>query len=226
LPARSIKKISEVIFYPFFEQYSKELKKEIVGSCETLLDVGCGANSPIRTFSKDLRYTVGVDAHGLSLKSSRTAGIHSEYQLMDVLRIGERFEKKSFDCVLLSDLIEHLSKADALKLITSSEAIAKKKIIIFTPNGFLPQDEYDGNLHQVHLSGWTVREMRGLGYAVSGLNGWKPLRTKNARIAWKPEFLWGKISLLTQPLVIFHPEKAFHLFCVKDVSQNKAKNDG
>ncbi len=222
---RVLKKFSQTIFGCYFEQYTKELQKEIVGSCETLLDVGCGANSPIRAFSKHLRYTVGVDAHEPSLKTSRSAGIHSQYQLMDVLRIGEKFEKKSFDCVLLSDLVEHLPKEDSLKLIVSSETLAKKKIIIFTPNGFLPQDEYDGNLHQVHLSGWTVREMRALGYAVSGLNGWKPLRTENARIAWKPEFLWGKISLLTQPLVVHYPEYAFQLFCVKDVSQNKEKNE-
>jgi hypothetical protein len=59
------------------------------------------------------------------------------------------------------------------------ENVAKKKIIIFTPNGFLRQDEYDGDKLQIHKSGWTVDEFKKLGYEVKGINGWKPLRKKN-----------------------------------------------
>ena len=89
--------------------------------------------------------------------------------------------------------------------------------MVFTPNGFLPQDEFDGNLRQEHLSGWTTRRMRDLGYRVTGINGWRPLRTSHGRITWKPEPLWRWVSRFTQPLVARWPEQAFQLLCVKDV---------
>ena len=214
---KMLKKISNFLFSSFFDQYEKELEKEASGSCESLLDVGCGSNSPIRRFSKNLIRTTGVDAHGPSIERSRRAGIHKEYFEMNVLDIGNRFPKKSFDCVLLSDLVEHLPKPEGLKLISMAEKIARKKVIIFTPNGFLRQGERDENPLQVHISGWEVQEMIELGYRVRGINGWKPLRTEEARIAWWPAFFWGKISLLTQPFVIDHPKDAFQLLCVKKI---------
>ena len=212
-----LKKISAFIFGPFFDEYAKELEKEVLGSCDTLLDVGCGADSPIKRFSKKLSRSVGVDAHRPSAEQSRRSKIHTEYQEIDVLDIGAVFPEKSFDCVLMSDLIEHLPKPEALKLVAMAERLAKKKVIIFTPNGFLKQGEYDDNPYQVHVSGWDTAQMRKMGYRVRGINGWKPLRTENARIAWQPSFFWGKVSLLSQPLVAGCPEQAFHLLCVKDL---------
>ena len=191
-----LKKISRLVFEPFFDQLEKELEKEITGSCQTLLDVGCGSSSPIRHFSKNLSHTVGVDGHAASIERSREAGIHREYHRMNILEIGGRFKEKSFDAVLLLDVVEHLPKVEGLKLIEMAERIARKKIIIFTPNGFLRQGERDENPYQVHLSGWEVDEMEALGYRVRGMNGWKPLRTQEAKIAWRPAFFWGKVSLL------------------------------
>lgn len=213
-----LKKTSNLIFGHFFDQYAKELEKEIVGSCESLLDVGCGSASPIARFSGRLHRTVGVDGHEPSIARSRKAGIHQEYHLMGVLEIGDRFEEKSFDCVLLSDLVEHLPKPEGLKLIAMAERLARKKMIVFTPNGFLRQGERDENPYQAHISGWEVGEMESLGYSVRGIDGWKTLRTEEARISWWPRFFWGKISLLTQPLVLGRPRWAFHLFCVKNKS--------
>lgn len=212
-----LKKISQALFDPFFDQCAKELRKEIVGSCDSILDVGCGGSSPISLFSADLRHAVGVDGHAPSIARSREAGIHHEYHQMSALDIGKQFPERSFDCVLLCDLVEHLPKAESLRLIAIAERIAKKKVIIFTPNGFLRQGERDENPYQVHVCGWEVDEMKQLGYHVIGINGWKPLRTEEARIAWWPRFFWGKVSLLTQPLVLERPEWAFHLFCVKKI---------
>ncbi len=208
-----IKEFLKKTYNRIFPDYTSELEKAI-GDCKTLLDVGCGNNSPIRTFSDKL-YSVGVDAFAPSIEKSKKLNIHNEYRQMDILDIDKEFEPDSFDCVLASDLIEHLEKDEGYRLIESMEKIAKKKIIIFTPNGFLPQGEYDNNPWQLHKSGWEVEEMKAKGYEVIGINGMKALRGEYAAPKYRPFFFWSIISDITQLFVRNKPEKAFQILCVK-----------
>ena len=207
----------DFIFSPFYDQYYKQLEKSVVGHGETLLDVGCGAESPVRLFSDKIKRTVGVDADEISIEQSRRLGIHGEYHRMNMLDIGQRFQPKSFDIVLLSDVIEHLKKEEGQRLLEMAESIARKRVIIFTPNGFLEQRPRDHNIYQTHLSGWHPHEMRSRGYRIQGINGLRFLRSEYAEIAWKPEFFWGKVSLLSQCIATPFPALAFQILCVKDV---------
>jgi ubiquinone/menaquinone biosynthesis C-methylase UbiE len=209
-----MKKELKNIYTKFIPNYSRELELAIK-NCESVLDVGCGKDSPIQFFSKKI-YSVGVDIFNPSLDKSKKSKIHNKYVKMDVLNIGKRFEDKSFDCVLASDLIEHLEKKDGLKLIKQMEKIAKKKVIIFTPNGFLKQGEYDKNPWQVHKSGWSAKEMKKMGYKIIGIRGWKKLRGEYASIKYKPELFWKIISEITQIYTKRFPEHAFQILCVKN----------
>lgn len=202
------------LYLRIFPNYQKELERGVI-SCKSLLDVGCGSSSPIKSFSKNL-YCVGVDAFKLSINKSKKERIHNKYYQIDVLDIDKKFEAKSFDCVLASDLIEHLTKDEGYKLINKMERLANKKVIIFTPNGFLPQGEYDNNPWQLHKSGWTVEEFKKLGYKVIGINGWKPLRGEYASIKFWPKIFWLIISDITQLFVRENPKKAFQILCIKD----------
>lgn len=195
--------------------YEAELEKAI-GDCKTVLDVGCGSASPIRGFSGKF-YCMGVDAFIPSIKTSMDQQIHDDYCQADALRIDERFKPGSFDCVLALDLIEHLTKSDALRLISKMETIASKKVIIFTPNGFFSQEEYDGNPLQLHRSGWTPDEMKKMGYKVIGINGWKPIRGENAAVKLWPKKPWKWIATRTQLFVRDRPEMAFQILCVKEM---------
>ena len=215
----NIKGIDHFVFKPFYDQYWKVLAEEIKGSV-TLLDLGCGTNSPIFNFKHKLEYTLGVDIFEPSLLQSKKNDIHSNYVRLDVADLGNAIKNKSFDCVLASDLLEHLSKKDGLKFISVIEKIAKRKVIILTPNGFIPQSDYNGNQYQRHLSGWDLREMKGLGYRVIGINGWKRffgVNGERAEVVWRPKVFWGKISLLSQILTQQHPKYAFQIFCVKEI---------
>jgi hypothetical protein len=90
---------------------------------------------------------------------------------MNALDLDKTFSPKSFDCVLALDLIEHLEKEEGFQLISMMEKIATKRVIIFTPNGLLPQQEFGGNRLQIHKSGWSVEEMREKGFRVIGILG-------------------------------------------------------
>lgn len=70
--------------------------------------------------------------------------------------------QKSVDTIFLKDVIEHVEKNKAKKLLKETEKIAKQQIIIFTPLGFIEQHHKNnidawgmkGGKWQEHKSGW------------------------------------------------------------------------
>jgi len=151
-----------------------------------------------------------------SLLAARAANCHHAYCCINLNDVGASFRPKSFDCVVALDVIEHLTKADAHALLASMDRIARTRVIVMTPNGFLPQPASDDNPYQQHVSGWSVDEMRGLGYDVVGINGWRRLRGEYAEPRW-PRWLTEPLSLATEEWFEPRPRHAFHLLCVKDV---------
>ncbi|MEM2955013.1 MAG: methyltransferase domain-containing protein [Candidatus Nanoarchaeia archaeon] len=210
----SLKRIYRKIFPSYIHYLEKYLK-----NCNSVLDLGCGANSPIGQLKNKKFYSVGVDIFKPNIEKSKKLKIHNKYYNISVLQIDKKFKSKSFDCVLALDLIEHLTKKQGNELIKKMEKIAKKKVIIFTPNGFVPQKEYDSNPWQVHKSGWTPDEMRKKGYKVIGINGWRPLRGECAKIKFKPEIFWLIVSIISEFFVKNNPEKAFQILCIKKFKQ-------
>lgn len=207
-------KIIEFLYYRFLPNYPKELKK-LTSSCSSLLDVGCGENSPVKFLSKKI-FSVGIDVHKPSLTKSKQNKIHHRYFQMNVIDIDKKFAQSSFDLVLASDIIEHLDKKDGLKLIKKMEKIAKKRVIILTPNGFLTQERTNNNPWQLHLSGYSVKEMKAMGYKVFGINGWKPLKGVRCFVTLRPKYFWLLVSTISQFFVKDSPEHAFSLMCVKE----------
>ena len=188
----------------------------MVGDIDTLLDIGCGDDSPVQFLSPDI-YKVGVDIFQPSIEASKKKKIHADYVRLNVLDVENYFDESSFDCAVASDLVEHLEKKDGYKLIRQMEKVAKKRIVIFTPNGFLIQGEYNQNPWQVHHSGWTPEEMEEMGFKVYGINGMKNLRGEYSRIKYKPYFFFRILSDITQFYTKNRPEHAFQILCVKEL---------
>lgn len=185
--------------------------------CSSILDLGCGPHSPLGRIKQKLKpnlYSVGVDGFDPYLEGNKKNNIHSTYIKSNIFDIS--FPEKSFDCAILLDVIEHFEKDDFLKFISKLEKITKK-IIIFTPNGFVKQDKYDGNDYQIHKSGWTAEDMTKLGFKCLGVCGLKSLRGELAITKIRPIFLGNIISNITEPVVYNRPKLAFSLMCVKNI---------
>lgn len=203
------------IYNKLFDDLGNGLKATVI-NCESLLDLGCGVDSQIKFFNQNL-FSIGVDIDQKVMSKSQIKKIHNQYFQMNVLEAAQKFGPKSFDCVWAIDLIEHLNKEDGYRLIKDMEMVAKKRIVIFTPNGFLAQDDYDGNPWQIHKSGWFAEEFLRLGYKVQGINGLKYLRTSLARIRFRPNFFWLFLSHLSQFYTKKNPNLAFQLLCIKNL---------
>lgn len=197
--------------------FLNKLEKEVLSAGLTVLDLGCGKESPIKYFSNKLNHSLGVDNYKPYIELSRAQNIHTDYLLSNVLYACKKFSDNSFACVIALDLIEHLNKSEGLKLIKEMERIAKKKVIIYTPNGFLKQCIFDNNKDQHHLSGWKVKEMKNFGYKVFGMSGLKFLRKEGGKIKWRPRFFWQKLSSFSQLFTYFFPTASFQILCIKNI---------
>lgn len=199
------------------------LQKELLG-CESVLDLGCGPSSPIQ-FCKNIKYSVGVEVFRPYLEESKRKNIHSEY-FENMLREVD-FADKSFDAVVLIEVLEHLTESEGLDILEKAKKWARKKIIISTPNGYLSQKELDGNLLQKHLSGWEFAKMKRLGFKCRGLAGLKYLRREvqddsmgddlTTTIKYRPRIFWFALATLSQLMAYYVPNLAFELFCVKNI---------
>ncbi len=182
--------------------------------CESVLDLGCGNHSMVPILPSGIR-KVGVELYKPYYEESLKKGRHDQLINADVTQVN--FPDKSFDAVVLLDVIEHLPKAEGKMLLQKMQRWARKKVVVFTPNGFLHQDDYDDNPYMEHRSGWEAGEMRGEGFRVYGVRGFKVL--KKDSFEHSPE-KWSAIdglADLTQVVTYHVPSWAFQIFCVKKV---------
>lgn len=137
------------------------------GHVSTVLDIGCGLALKSQFISADIR--VGLDIWRPYLEKIDATvpyvTIHA-----DAIRIDSLFLPRSFDLVLLLDIVEHMDKPQAFELMDKAEAVARRAVVIETPKGFLPQDidilGLGGDHYQTHRSGFETEELAARGYDV------------------------------------------------------------
>ena len=193
------------------------LRKALLG-CENVLDIGCGAVPTMRMLG--VPHSTGLEGYRPSFEKAQRDKVHDEIIFGDVRNLADFFKPDQFDACVALDLIEHLTKPEGLKLLEQMERIAKRKVIIFTPSGFVPQRHAAQDDLEEHLSGWDPSEMAGLGYRVFGLLGPKRLRGEYHMLKGRPRVFWSMVSLCGHALwTRNHPEKAAAILCVKDLTR-------
>lgn len=188
--------------------------RDMLSGCESVLDVGCGPGSTLRLF--EFQHLAGIEGYPPSHEIAVRSKTHDRLVLGDIRNLDQFFHENEFDACVALDVIEHLPKAEGLKLMKDMERISRKKTVFFTPSGFLPQRHTESDDLQVHLSGWEPDEMRGFGYSVVGVLGPKSLRGEWHHLKRRPKFFWGAVSLLGQCISTRrHPERAAAILCAK-----------
>ncbi len=183
-----------------------------LSNLDSVLDLGCGKHSMVPIIPTWI-YTIGVEIFEPYYTAAVASQRHKRYISHDILTV--EFSEKSFDAVALLDVLEHLPKDKGMMLLNKIEKIARRKVIIFTPNGFLPQDHVDENPYMDHCSGWSVKEFKDRGYKVYGVRGFKSMYHDHEH---QDDQADAKIVDLGQVMTYHFPESAFQLFCVKDLS--------
>lgn len=139
-----------------------------INDADTVIDIGCGIF--MTTDGLKCKSLLGIDAWPsyLSLKKDEFQTINLDISKIDNFKI---FINDSYDVITCIDVIEHLEKEDALLVISELKRIARKKVIIFTPNGFVEQhDGLPGSwgennpIFQKHRSGWDISDFQELNF--------------------------------------------------------------
>jgi SAM-dependent methyltransferase len=189
--------------------------REALRGCESVLDVGCGPNSTLRWFG--FKHLAGIEGYPPSVEEAQKNQTHDEVILGDVRELERFFRPGQFDACVALDVIEHLPKEDGLKMTGAMERVATKKVVLLTPNGFLPQRHTENDDLQEHLSGWDAAEMKQRGYRVIGILGPKRLREEYHRLRHRPKIFWGVVSLLGHFICTrWCPGKAAAILCINE----------
>jgi 2-polyprenyl-3-methyl-5-hydroxy-6-metoxy-1,4-benzoquinol methylase len=138
------------------------------GDIVSILDVACGLSFKSKFIDAQIR--VGVDIHDKYFEHIESSVPYAVIKY-DVRKLEEIFVPNSFDVVIALDIIEHLEKDESLKMIEACEKIARKAVILETPEGFIPQDMdiqgHGADEWQTHRCGWEVKELESMGYQVT-----------------------------------------------------------
>ena len=135
------------------------LTAEVAPLCEgarSIIDVGCGIRPALPNDPRVI-HVEPYDAYVDVLRGNGLFTIQGTAQ--DIIpRI------RCADVILLLDVIEHLEKAEGLKLLDCLWK-STKKVVVFTPIGFMQQTEdawhLGGDVWQTHRSGWLPEEFTG-----------------------------------------------------------------
>ena len=190
----------------------KELKKKSKKQSKiSVLDIGSSDFSRIQSFNiKNLELTLFDIKFFNGKNNDGTRKI-----IGNVLNIENFFKENEFDVVVALDLIEHIEKDDGKKLINKLIKISKDLIIIYTPNGFLPQKGTIDNPYQEHKSGWNIKDFKAFKFKVMGLLGHKIFRGEYHKLR-KPfliNYLLSNLSFFLTNKII--PEKDAALLAIR-----------
>ncbi|HXP62481.1 MAG TPA: class I SAM-dependent methyltransferase [Dongiaceae bacterium] len=191
--------------------------RRLLKPCQSVLDVGCGSALTLRQLG--LPNTTGIEGYEPAFEEAKRRRTHDHLVLGDVCNLAAYFQPRQFDACVALDVIEHQTKADGLRLMEQMERIAARRVVFFTPNGFLPQGHLVPDDRQTHLSGWEAAEMERYGYRVVGCLGPKKLRGERHHLTRRPALFWAIVSLAGHFLWTHRrPAQAAALLCCKTIA--------
>jgi len=128
----------------------------------TIIDLGCGYGSALLMLQEEgYTNTSGVDISPQQVAAAQTLGAHNVSQgtLEEVL-----VKKPLVDCFIMMDVIEHLTRNEAIATLTAMHACLNDggRIILRTPNVDAPMGSvlsYGDLTHELHLNAISVKEL-------------------------------------------------------------------
>lgn len=177
----------------------------------TIADLGCGKgiNGFLIRLSRYLQNAkiIGVEINSDYIEFCNRHKLYDEIVKKPLPNLS--FKRKSVELVLCTEVIEHLSKKDGLKLLDEIDRVCMGRAIITTPNIFF--ETMPGDPDDKHLSLWTINDFRSRGYKVYGLGLKMPL-------LWGDRFLKIKQALyyFFTPISYLFPAISGSLIAVKN----------
>ncbi len=203
------------------------LLRNSIGDPKTILDLGCGDGSLMELLSQGRTWQItGIDIYKKYTETARQRQVYQKVIRGDLLKtISKNNLKSKYDVVFFSQVIEHVTRSYGEKILEEIEKLAKKRIIVGTPRGFMeqPHEFLDDNPYQVHKSGWSIDDFTSRGYKVYGVGFW-PIWSYHGLGRNADTFrtiLSNVISYLISPLIYFFPTLGAGMIAIKEKKKVK-----
>lgn len=142
---------------------------------ESLLSLCCGIGLELSGLST--QDVTAVDIHDAHIAQVHHRCPQAKTFVSDALEFIKTQEDNSYDVISIIDGIEHMDKDTGLELMDEMKRVAKKEILLFTPegpseDGYLKNEPHNAwgiegaDEYQKHKSGWTLKELEGMGFEV------------------------------------------------------------
>ena len=142
---------------PYSSESGKSYIRNIVGRIkhDRMLDIGCGSGTYAKMFP-EADWT-GIEVWEPYIEEFKLNDLYQQLILADARAVNlTRFGH--FDVVMLGDVLEHMDKDDAVALLDKARSVADT-VIVSIPIGHYPQDAYNGNPHEKHITdNWSGQE--------------------------------------------------------------------
>lgn len=131
-------------------------------SVKTILDIGAGSGTYSKLLAKNNLRTgitlVGIEAWEPYVKQYELESLYDKLIVTDARKLDWELLGK-FDVVFAGDVLEHMTKEEAIKLV--NQILDNSKTLIMSiPIVYMPQDEYEGNPFEVHVKpDWSHDEV-------------------------------------------------------------------
>lgn len=144
---------------PYSSESGKQYIRNIVGRVkhERMLDIGCGSGTYARMFPES-NWT-GIEVWEPYIDQFKLNDVYDSIVVGNVCSaylgvLGH------FDVAIVGDVLEHMTKGQAIDLMRRVKAIADT-VIVSIPIGHYPQEEYNGNPYEKHITdNWSDAEFR------------------------------------------------------------------
>jgi hypothetical protein len=217
-------KLTDRIGFVNHQILTKKLLKRL--HIRDVVDLGAGLNPQheirkqlkIRQLLIDLGYPEEEEGPNLSRKRIDVMNFESiRLAVQEFDRNGKNVDGK-IDAVISIQNIEHLEKQDGEQLLEFLELIARKLIVIETPNGFVSQPGTINNPFQAHKSGWTVKDFTSRGFEVRGTSGLKFLKKNSDKGEYRLNIRGMRLfDVLISRVFLIHlfPRICFNIFAYR-----------
>jgi len=145
---------------PYSSNSGKSLIQRIMQRIKpsTGLDVGCGSGTYAKLFP-DVCWS-GVEIWEPYVEQYGLRDLYETIQVSDIRDWTAENTDKRWDVAIAGDVLEHMSKEDAVATLEKLRQFATY-VIVSLPIGHYPQDEYEGNPYEAHVKDdWSDAEVR------------------------------------------------------------------
>lgn len=146
---------------PYSSESGKQYIKDVVKKLQpqSILDIGAGSG----TYRELLKDDCAPKAfwHGVEIWRPyiEKFDLFNRYDVVTIADACEYDFPREYDLCILGDVLEHMEKDKAVALFAKMRKICKT-VIVSIPVGHYPQDEFEGNPYERHVTdNWTKEDL-------------------------------------------------------------------